>query len=105
MNHDYQFLFIKNHILIIIYYIMKYIFKSEIVLYSKFTIIIIVYKILLMILSFFIINLKRNMILKIYNKLNNHYKIDISETISHLLRFPDYYINKIFQYIHIIYLL
>jgi hypothetical protein len=28
-NHGIQFLFIKNHVLTIVYYIMKYISKSE----------------------------------------------------------------------------
>src|SRR5436305_2814300 len=79
---------------------MKYIFKSEIALYSKFTIAVAVRKALLTISSFFTIDLERNMILKTYNKLNSHREVDISEAISHLLDFSDHYINKNFQHIH-----
>ena len=45
-NHDIQFLFIKNHVMIIIYYIMKYISKSEVAFYSKLIIAIIIRKII-----------------------------------------------------------
>src|SRR5436305_11796499 len=104
-NHDCQFLFIKNHVLVIIYYVMKYIFKFEITLHSKFTIAVAVCKALSIIFSFFTTDRRRKMILKTYNKLNSHREINISETISHFLRFSDHYIDKNFQYIHIIHLL
>src|SRR6266480_2009155 len=37
-NHDIQFLFTKNHAMAIIYYIMKYISKSEATLHLKLTV-------------------------------------------------------------------
>jgi len=105
MNHDCQFLFIKNHALVIIHYVMKYIFKSEIALHLKLIIAVVVRKALLTIPSFFTIDLERNMILKTYNKLNSHREVSISEAISHLLDFLDHYIDKNFQHIHTILLL
>ena len=105
VNHDYQFLFIKNHVFMIIHYVMKYIFKHEIVLHFKFTIAAVICKTLFEIFSSSI-DLERKMILlKTYNKLNNHREIDISETISHFLEFSNHYINKTFQHIYIIHLL
>ena len=105
INHDCQFLFIKNHVLIIIHYMMKYIFKLKIILYFKLIIVVVIYKMLSRIFFFFFIDFERKMILKIYNKLNNYHEVDISETISYLLEFSDHYTNKTFQYIHIIHLL
>src|SRR5436305_12995201 len=88
----------------IIHYVMKYIFKFEVVLHFKFTIAVAICKALFEIF-FFSIDFRRKMILKTYNKLNSHHEVDISETISHLFEFSDHYINKTFQHIYIIHLL
>ena len=105
-NHNIQFLFIKNHILIIIYYIIKYISKSEIILHSKLIIYIIMHKIIIISpQSDFNSYIMKMMFLKIYNKLDNLREIDVSETISHLLKFPNHYINATFINIHITHIL
>ncbi len=75
------------------------------ILHSKLTIAVAVRKALSTILSSFAADLGRKIILKTYNKLNSHHEVDIPEVISHLLEFPDHYIDKKFQYIHIILLL
>src|SRR5436305_14869116 len=71
-NHDVQFLFIKNHVLVIVYYIMKYILKSKVALHSKLIICVIMRKIMITFFQFsFDSYIAKMMLFKTYNKLNN----------------------------------
>ena len=81
-----------NHVLTIIHYVMKYISKPNVALHSKLTIAAAVRKALPV--SPLTTDLGRKMILKTYNKLDSHREVGIPEAISHLLAFPDHYINK-----------
>ena len=84
---------------------MKYISKPEATLHSKLTIAAAVCKALPTFLSSPTTDLGRKMILKTYNKLDRHREVGIPEAISHLLGFPDHYMNKNFQHIYTILLL
>ena len=101
-NYDIQFLFIKKYILIIINYIMKYITKSEISLHFKFIIIIIVRKIIFQNSELNLnVDIIKLIFLKIYNKLNNFWEINVSENhFSSLQIFKSLYKYKFHQYSH-----
>jgi len=83
---------------------MKYIIKFEMILYFKFIIIIIVYKALFLSSSKRNENIEKKILLKIYNKLNNYKKIDISKMIFHILKYFNYYINEYFINLYITHL-
>src|SRR5436305_11698728 len=100
-NHDIQFLFTKNHALAIVYYIMKYISKSEAALHSKLTVCVVMHK--TMTASSqpdFNSYIAKMLLLKTYNKLDSVREVDVSEAISHLLKFSDHYTNVTFLNIH-----
>lgn len=100
VNHDIQILLMKDHVLMFIFYILKYICKLKETFHSKLTIVIIYCKIFIFI-SFINIVDDWCMILQIYNKIENHWEIGVPEAISHLLHYPDHYISMIFQSINI----
>lgn len=78
---------------------MKYITKTETALHSKLTMTIIIQNALM--INFATTKDIRKMIfLKIYNKMNNYREIEISKAISHLLNYPDHYIDATFINIH-----
>ena len=71
-NHDIQFLFTKNHALAIVYYIMKYISKSEIVFHSKLTVCVVMRKTMTASLQLdFNSYIAKMLLLKTYNKLDS----------------------------------
>jgi hypothetical protein len=88
INHDCQYLFIQIHTLAIIYYMMKYISKTEDNTYSKLMIAAAVIKILITSKSDGQ-DEEKSMLIKTYNKLSSHHEIGIPEIISHLLDYSD----------------
>jgi len=96
-NHDCKFLFSQIYALTIIHYVMKYISKPEHAIHSKLTIAVAVKK-----------ELDDNttastgsrtgkqMLSKVYNRLDNHRKIGLPDAISHLCSFPDHYTSATF---------
>jgi len=100
-NHDIQFLFTKNHALIIVYYIMKYISKPEIALHSKLTVCVAMRKTMIASLQLgFNSYIAKMLLLKTYNKLDSLREVDVPETISHLLKFSNHYTDVTFLNIH-----
>jgi len=106
-NHDGQFLFMKNHALSVIHYIMKYISKPEDSLHSKLAIATAIHK------DISVINtnhstdfdLGKSMLVKTSNKLDSHQEVGLQEIVSHLLDFPDHYTSASFQKVHMTQLL
>src|SRR5436305_6541428 len=71
-NHDVQFLFTKNHVLTIMYYIMKYISKSKATLHSKLIVCAVMCKTMTTFSQFdFDSYIAKMILLKSYNKFNN----------------------------------
>ena len=100
-NHDVQFLFTKNHALAIVYYIMKYISKSEAALHSKLTVCAVMRKTMTTFPQLGSDSyIAKMMLLKTYNKLNSLREVGVPEAISHLLKFPDHYTDATFVNIH-----
>jgi len=96
-NHDCKFLFSQIYALAIIHYVMKYISKQEHATHSKLTIAAAVRK-----------GLDDNttaltgsgtgkeMLFKVYNRLDSRCEIGLPEAISHLCSFPDHYTSVAF---------
>jgi len=95
-NHDIQILLTKDHVLAVIFYILKYVCKAEETLHSKLTIAIAHRKAFTFIFSVNTLN-DRRMILQVYNKIDSHREVEVPEVISHLLGYPDHYFNMFFQ--------
>jgi hypothetical protein len=81
---------------------MKYIIKPEIVLYAKLTIAIAMYSILVNSLRE---DIEKQLVLKVYNKIESYREVGISKAITYILSYPDYYTNAIFVNIYITHLL
>ena len=103
-NHDCQYLFTQTHALAIIYYIMKYISKTEMNTYSKLTIAAAVAKAIAT-TTRGNTDAGKTMLIKTYNKLSSHREVGIPEAISHLLDFPDHFTDGVFSNIHTTHLL
>jgi len=89
-NHDVQYLHTQDHGMAIMYYILKYISKSEQSLYSKLSIAASVRAAQVSTSSANTITGKK-MITQIYNKIQSHREVGLPEAISHLLEVPDHY--------------
>jgi hypothetical protein len=89
-NHDVQYLHTQDHGIAIMYYILKYISKSEQSLYSKLSIAAFVRAAQMSTSPANTVTGKK-MITQIYNKIQSHREIGLPEAISHLLEFPDHY--------------
>src|SRR5436190_18866503 len=89
-NHDIQILLKKDHVLAAIFYILKYICKPEETLHSKLTIAAAHRKAFTSTSPANTVD-GRRMILQIYDKIESHREVGVSEAISHLLCYPDYY--------------
>ena len=101
-NHDCQFLFTKNHAHHTIHYVMKYITKPETALHAKLTIAAAVHSILVNSLSE---DIGKQLVLKIYNKIESYREVSVPEVITHMLSYPDHYTDAIFANIHTTHLL
>ena len=95
-NHDIQVLLTRDHLLASIYYIIKYISKPEATLHSKLTLAAAVSSALQSTISSNTITGKQ-MLLKVYNKVESHREVGVPEAISHLLDFPDHLTHATFQ--------
>ena len=105
-NNDFQFLFTKKHTLAITHYVMKYITKPEAALHSKLTIAAAVRKTLATSPEpGSSADIAKKMLLKLNNKLDSLYEVGVPEVISHLLKFPDHYMDAKFVNIHTTHLL
>ena len=89
-NHDVQYLHTQDHGMAIMYYILKYISKSEQSLYSKLSIAASVRAAQMSTSSANTVTGKK-MITQIYNKIQSHREVGLLEAISHLLEVPDHY--------------
>lgn len=94
-NHDVQFLLTKDHAIATMYYIIKYISKDEQSLHSKLTIAAAA-RASQMNSSTANTSVGKQMITKVYNKIQSHREVGLPEAISHLLEFPDYYSSSDF---------
>jgi hypothetical protein len=94
-NHDIQYLHTQDHSLAIMYYILKYISKSEQSLYSKLAIAAAVRTSQVSSNSANSI-MAKTMLTQIYNKIQSHREVGTPEAISHLLEFTDHYTDEIF---------
>jgi hypothetical protein len=103
-NHDVQFLLTKDHAMAIMYYVVKYISKNEQSLHSKLAI-------AAAVRAAQTLDNKSNtamgkqMIQKVYNKIESHREVGLPEAISHLLKFPDHYTDATFSNINTTHLL
>ena len=103
-NHDVQFLLTKNHALAIMYYVVKYISKSEQKLHSKLAIAAAI-RSAQMLDTPSNTSIGKQMIQKVYNKIESHREVGLPEAISHLLTFPDNYTGDVFTNINTTHLL
>ena len=94
-NHDIQFLLTKDHALAIMYYILKYISKSEQTLYSKLTVAAAV-RATQSSSSPSNTSIGKQIVQWVYNKIESHCEASISEAILHLLEFPYHYTDMNF---------
>ena len=105
-NNDIQFLFTKKHTLAIVHYVMKYITKPEAALHSKLTVAAAVRKTLTTSPEpGSSADIAKKMLLKLNNKLDSLREVGVPEAISHLLKFPDHYMDANFINIHMDHLL
>ena len=104
-NHDCQILFTKNHALAAIHYVMKYITKSKTALHSKLTVVAVARKAFMTNMNAATTDVRKMMLLKIYNKMDSYREVGVSEAISHLLDYPDHYTDTTFVNIHTTHLL
>jgi hypothetical protein len=93
-NHDVQYLHTQDHSLAIMYYILKYISKSEQSLYSKLAIAAAVRT--HQVADSSTNTTGKTMLTQIYNKIQSHREVGTPEAISHLLEFPDHYTDNTF---------
>ncbi len=77
------------------YYILKYISKSEQSLYSKLAIAASIRTAQMSLLPMNTV-MGKKMVQQIYNKIESHHEVGIPEMISHLLEFPDHYMDASF---------
>jgi hypothetical protein len=98
-NHDVQYLHTQDHGLAIMYYILKYISKSEQSLYSKLAIAAAV-RTAQTISHPTTVQTGKQVLQQIYNKIQSHREVGIPEAISHLLEFPDHYTDETFTSIN-----
>ena len=89
-NHDVQYLHTQDHAMAIMYYILKYISRSEQSLYSKLSVSASVRAAQMSTSSANTVIGKR-MITQIYNKIQSHREVGLPKAISHLLEFADHY--------------
>src|SRR5579859_1191142 len=101
-NHDCKFLFSQVYALAIIHYVMKYISKPEHATHAKLTIAAAVRQELAHTNSDLILSTTtpvskgKQMLSKVYNRLDSHREVGIPEAISHLCGFPDHYTSATF---------
>src|SRR5579859_4815574 len=99
-NHDCKFLFSQIYALAIIHYVMKYISKPEQATHAKLTIVAAVRKELNNINDSSSatppLSPGRQMLSKVYNRLDSHREVGLPEAISHLCGFPDHYSSVTF---------
>ena len=76
------------------YYILKYILKSEQTLYSKLTVAAAIRA--AQSSSPFNTSIGKQIVQRVYNKIESHHEVGIPEAISHLLDFPDHYTDVTF---------
>ena len=101
-NHDCKFLFSQIYALAIIHYVMKYISKPEQATHAKLTIAAAVRKELsdtgndLSLATTSPRNPGKQMLSKVYNRLDSHREVGLPEAISHLCGFPDHYTSATF---------
>jgi len=99
-NHDCKFLFSQIYALAIIHYVMKYISKPEQATHTKLTIAAAVRKELNNINDSSSAtpppNPGKQMLSKVYNRLDSHREVGLPEAISHLCGFPDHYTSATF---------
>lgn len=100
-NHDCKFLFSQVYALAIIHYVMKYISKPEQSMHAKLTVAAAVRRELSDSNSpRSMTNPQqspgRQMLAKVYNRLDNHREVGIPEAVSHLCGFPDHYTSATF---------
>jgi hypothetical protein len=97
-NHDCKFLFSQIYALAIIHYVMKYyISKPEHATHSKLTIAAAVRKELDRGATALTGSLTgKQMLSKVYNRLDSHREVGLPEAISHLCGFPDHYTSATF---------
>jgi hypothetical protein len=98
-NHDVQFLLTKDHALSIVYYIIKYISKNEQTLHSKLSIAAAV-RAAQLVSTAANTEIGKQMIRKVYNKIESHREVGLPEAVSHLLELPDYYTDADFPNIN-----
>jgi hypothetical protein len=103
-NHDSQYLFNQEDALARIYYVMKYVSKTEETTYSKLTIAAAVAKELSKSRTA-VCSKGKSMLIRTYNKISSHREVGVPEAISHLLDFPDTITGAIFENIHTTHLL
>lgn len=94
-NHDVQFLLTKDHALSIVYYIIKYISKNEQTLHSKLSIAASVHA-AQSVGTPANTEIGKQMIRKVYNKMESHRVVGLPEAVSHLLKSPDHYTDAEF---------
>ena len=99
-NHDCKFLFSQVYALAIIHYVMKYISKPEQATHAKLTIAAAVRHKLSVGNNRSLMDPQaspgRQMLSKVYNRLNNYCEVGIPEAVSHLCGFPDHYTSATF---------
>ena len=81
---------------------MKYITKPETALHAKLTIAAAVHSTLV---NSLIEDIGKQLILKVYNKIESYREVGVPEAISHMLSYPDHYTDAIFVNIHTTHLL
>src|SRR5271154_6661398 len=96
-NHDCKFLFSQIYALAIIHYVMKYISKPEQATHAKLTIGAAVRKELNSNATGSTSSVTgKQMLSKVYNRLDSHREVGLPEAISHLCGFPDHYTSATF---------
>jgi hypothetical protein len=106
-NHDCQFLLTKDHAISIIYYIMKYISKPEAALHTKLTVAAAVRDAMQSSTGSYMsdVDITKQFLIKVYNKLDTQREVGLPEAISHLLNVPDHYTDAVFDRLHTTHLL